>query len=983
MDEVRLFNPFLKKPRFKSYPKLSKTAKRIYKDKIKKGLDPDVFLPKDINYNKKKKQFQKRKIPVGVSNVGNLTYQQVKVASDTQGKDKISIVHNRFKNYAGQTIKVGRRYTKDGETQENEQIEDIPPMGDGFGSWWNDFSRYFIYINSENMIFDDDLNEGELPKFQAQLVFLTFDKVKITNYQQFFKDGVTNCLLTPIIDWGKQKYDEAESASSVDRYKLFVSRAEQFHQQYTDSGIPPSVIQEIADKLNITIEIDLPSTINTKVQHLRFKGKHSRRTFKFVNTRMNHVELNEVSCKNNYEEISDEEMKKLFDKLKEEGKFFLWKKTAGGMLKQINTLNKVFIPEANSYAQELEEFEENNGLNNYRINYYDNPCLGEFIQDALNHNCSLILNDNYDESELKHIDMSKSYSRGMDCVCYEGYLAKVTDFRFTDKIMGIGIYQIRKINYGDSVIAERIKKLKILRPYNSYPSPELKYYQSMGITFDIIGGCWGTSTDIEFHGDREEGTGMFEKMDGVSHYCRWYGVTQLTNFFERYSFICDDAVYAGLMGNLANCNIRFNYEKGEGIIEYKKKEAFNTHHFACFVNSYARINLIEQLKLIKGDIIAVQVDGIYYVGEAELTPLFKADKKITIDSISKHSKCYVDSNGKKDYNFGDGEGYYNRVEIHTGEGGCGKTHGRLIDKGLCGVCFSTTPYKLLRTKQEEYKDYNFGAVVVAQLLHSDPSIWGNYYRKYSVFVIDEASMITENQKNELIKRYDKHKLIFCGDLGFQLPPPQGIEMKIGNIPVIRWSGNKRCKCPELKKILDVLRECIEKGLECPSMDGLKFMGIDIIQKVKIDYKAEDLIIANSNVKKDFYTARYGRDEDLDIILKSHKKKLEGNISFSDKVKANNFIQLCDRFMGDGRETLEKYVILNNTEKYSRGEIVYKKIDEPGVRYEVRHGYTIHSAQGETAKNKLFIDMNGLNYDIRLIYTAFSRAEYLHQIVLIK
>ena len=74
------------------------------------------------------------------------------------------------------------------------------------------------------------------------------------------------------------------------------------------------------------------------------------------------------------------------------------------------------------------------------------------------------------------------------------------------------------------------------------------------------------------------------------------------------------------------------------------------------------------------------------------------------------------------------------------------------------------------------------------------------------------------------------------------------------------------------------------------------------------------------------------------------------------------------------------MILDNTLDYSNGQIVYEKIK--GVKSELRHGYTIHSIQGETAQNKLFIDVEKMR-DIRMMYTAFSRAQYLYQLILIK
>ena len=54
----------------------------------------------------------------------------------------------------------------------------------------------------------------------------------------------------------------------------------------------------------------------------------------------------------------------------------------------------------------------------------------------------------------------------------------------------------------------------------------------------------------------------------------------------------------------------------------------------------------------------------------------------------------------------------------------------------------------------------------------------------------------------------------------------------------------------------------------------------------------------------------------------------------------------------------------------------------GVVTKLRHGFTIHSIQGETAQDKLFIDLRGIT-DLRMLYTAISRAQYWDQIVFVR
>jgi len=212
-------------------------------------------------------------------------------------------------------------------------------------------------------------------------------------------------------------------------------------------------------------------------------------------------------------------------------------------------------------------------------------------------------------------------------------------------------------------------------------------------------------------------------------------------------------------------------------------------------------------------------------------------------------------------------------------------------------------------------------------------------------------MLNNEEKNIIIERFDKHKIIFCGDVGYQLPPvAQGDqrleefnlteEYPVNNgdwkpIPVIHHNTNFRCKDEKLKEVLDLCRLLIE----CKSKDFYKiFKYFDIIDKDEIDYKIEDLIISKTNLISDNYTEKY--------------------------------------------KHLEKYIVKNNTRDYNNGEIIFKKPEDNKVKCLIKHGFTIHIIQGETAESKLYIDINKIK-SMRMLYTAISRAQYLKQIILIK
>ena len=156
--------------------------------------------------------------------------------------------------------------------------------------------------------------------------------------------------------------------------------------------------------------------------------------------------------------------------------------------------------------------------------------------------------------------------------------------------MGLGIYYI------DNVVVDNpiLKKLNVYHSGNAYPSPELEFMSNNGVTFDIKYGCWGSGFDMDFGDDYS--SGMYEKEDDISHYCKWYGCLMKLNKKERFNFDCDDIEYAKL-NQYANtdCDIRWNNNQSNGIIEYKKKYAYHSCHIASFISSYSRITVMNQL----------------------------------------------------------------------------------------------------------------------------------------------------------------------------------------------------------------------------------------------------------------------------------------------------------------------------------------------------------------------------------------------------
>ena len=989
--KIKIYNPLTEKE--SKIDEYGRTAKKIYKYMIEEqGAEPDTILPNNLSFVNGR--FVKVKTIVDSKNVRRITYNQVRTSIGKMG-DSMSYFKKVFSAYKGQTIKIVKRYSlldldfgdfdddiNDIKISNIEQVEDadiqsIPVKG--FSKWWKNWS-VFLMIDSDEPVFGE-YNEllKDDPKKQAQLLIMTLDKVNKENYNQYFLDGITNCFFTPIKDWAINCEADSKSKSAKKRYKTINKKVDKYIEKYS-KGIPEEDMPAVCNDLQISVEIDLPSTMLNKNKYIEVESqKKALKKFRYINTRLNHIELNNVNTKDNYEEVDKHTIRAVFRKSHEKGDFILWKECKEGIT-QINTLDKIYkLKDEGGFGEAVKNFEEDFNFSDYKIEKNKNPDLTDFLDTSLNVNQSITFapecdcidpmniiidylnepddyqyekerweNPIYDHEknqqsyqekgkvyewcenlkECNHIDIRKAYTQGHNCTQYQGYLGKITDFRKTDKIVGLGIYQIKNINFNG---CEAIKKMKCLHERQAYPSPELEFYQKLGITFDITMGCWGSRFDFEFPDY------MYAKTDtGVSYYSKWYGCLMKITDKDRYNFECKDIDFAKLNAYNSDASIRYNKYEDGGIIEYDRKYQYHSYHIASFISSYARISVLEQVLRFSdiNQIVSVVVDGIYYHGEVEVGELFSDKEKKSLKN-NIHSNEYVtDCGWIRDYDCGEFR-EDNKREVHLGAGGCGKTHNNLVDKGFVNPLFVAPSWKLARNKKTEY---GIDSTTFFHTLDQDPDKWRPLHRNFSVLIVDEISMLSNEGKKKLIKRFKNHKIIFCGDVGFQLPPIEGSEFKTGKLPVFHHTKNYRCKCKKLEKRLLYLRKIIEDGWDNICIKNMiKRIGMNIIDSENIEYDVNDLILCATHEKKDKYTEKY--------------------------------------------KHLEKYSVKENTRDYCNGEIIIGPKPKK-VSCELRHAFTIHSIQGETAKNKLFIEINKMK-SVKMLYTAMSRARTLDQIVFIE
>ncbi len=848
----------------------------------------------------------------------------------------------------GRTVRI--TYLVDGMdiTNGRNQVVDftlsIPNDNDTFENFWYGAKWSFAgEDNSGSSVFEDNNYAGKI-YIRPQQSLATTDRIK-----QSFLDGLMHCVFTPILNWAKECLSKAGSESAKKRYNSKINKIAKYSKKY-DSGVPEEDIEPLCKDLNIKINISYPFSNDESKYGERLKN--ADKVFNFINTRLNHLEIGNFVINKKPESVTRDFIYSEIDRLDALNEFYYTTKDNRGY-NAVYTLTDCYSC-STDFKETLDKFEEQNGMKNMRICDIKHSELASFIKRGTHYNTSINFGSFGDVTEndnkfVKLIDQKKAYYHFKKCKFYQGFLGKITDFRATDKVQGVGLYLITKLYFGrcSKRVFKLLEKMNWFVNGNVYTSAELKLLDSLKIDYKIISGCWGIEP---FH--FEFGNEFLQKTDkkpfvdengdlcmkGISYYAKATGAWDSHNT-HSYRYIKGNNEYAQVLKNTSqNTIVKFN-DDNEICVGIPKKSISTLGHITAFILAYQRMSLLDQLLEMDIDkLIGVYVDGIYYKEHA-FNQLDTFETKEIDSTVHLSDKTFLSNifQTKPKIDYPKSRETY-KTELFIGAGGNGKTHFNLTDFGLVNLLYVAPSHKLNANKKNEY---GVAVEVLASLLTDNPE---NYKRimRYNNILFDEVSMMGNEEKIKLMQKFPSHKLIFCGDVGFQLPCISTMEepktpFKIeGFDKITEFTTNYRCKDETLLERLNSLRDCIkDKQQVVPNDFKFSFQIVDM-DYVKNNYSVEDMIISGTNKAKDQYTAL-----------------------FPDK---------------------KKWYVTKNTEYYNNGDIVIQD-EQPDKHAVIRHAYTSHSIQGETAENKLFIDCATLK-DIKAFYTAVSRARQMKQIFMV-
>ena len=134
-----------------------------------------------------------------------------------------------------------------------------------------------------------------------------------------------------------------------------------------------------------------------------------------MNTRLNHIELNEVVSSDKVETMSLDALRKLKTELDSSCTYYTYQFNTNGICK-VSTLSAQYGTK-NEYAEVVNDFEVKSGLSECKIDDIADFELSAFVKKGTHYNSttdfidieSTIFSDNF-EHDIHHIDMERAYA---------------------------------------------------------------------------------------------------------------------------------------------------------------------------------------------------------------------------------------------------------------------------------------------------------------------------------------------------------------------------------------------------------------------------------------------------------------------------------------------------------------------------------------------------------------------------------------------
>ena len=967
---------------------------------IRRSLTKDSYLAiiKDLNSRERRsrtmlaKAEDKRK----AAEVARLK-QQRRRALAPLGNELITMGGGEMKEYVAEWLKglplmfTIRATYQSGETKDITK-DSNEPNDKWFqgGHWWK------LMVESDVTIFNAEKpKRGDLAgnvmhavanmtdptrngNLTAKLELIPTNTVTGNPGTQRMRDGEKHCIFDKLKTFFQYKMEGTDSEKKAKQFGYCMRKCDTLAAKY-DGGITLDDLEQEIKCLQLTVVIH---RIDNSVK--RILNPRGDYRYNFLNNRFNHCEtlLSDTAT----QELSLLEMNEKLNELAgseyryEQGKTFI---------KRIMTADnayKLTMP----YDNMFKEFNTKIEREFFDIDYVKEKSLFEYVQQAGNHNTHMSFRVPPKNAKLKEVDCKAGYTQFKHAPVYKGFLGCVWDFcgpvSLETVFTQIGIYTVRvKATHKRYACHFQVgKSYTLTSPLIEFLSKRASESLVARVSFEVIYGVYGSHFDMDFPKEfmdkcsmktgalYKAGDAIPKDADAKPLYSLWVGATASVSTHRK---ICSNIDYR-LVQEYNNDGISMDwvydnecYEYVNGVrtlreraqemesppgygVQYLEKESSsNSPQIFAFVTDYMRQNMLYEMERInESDIYSWKVDSIVYKGDYTFRDIFRP-KKVKNDFVmSPH--IFKNVEPVTDMVFNE---IINTHTIFTGAGGTGKSEYASKMRKMMYVApmwsmnadfflkydrYSTTPQQVFGVEKGEHKCASMFEI--------------SRFRPATIY-FDEATMIDEETKQKALLLNRHIRVIFGGDFDDKGRPFQTVFQSCMNLNGLTYkpftTDYRSAAGDEIREIKQKIRAFMyEHYGDTPKL--LEYVKMllpnNIITKEEAieNYNVQDWVLASTVVNRDKWTDLLKHKGDKYYVVKHSKQ------------------DISKAFNGENCAL--------------KGHIIF----EDNKRCEIRHGFTIHSAQGKTITKKIFIDLDKMDFDYCLLYTAISRAKRLDQIYLI-
>lgn len=845
-----------------------------------------------------------------------------KTFNRSQYNTESTTMYNLCKSLAGsQFLLYVRGYDKDGD-----QIESFDAIKDASRTKptdvFYDFVFPYLFLYNAGVFENADVTEARV------IIARHTEEIPVQRLKQIFRDGGDiHCAIDPLITLWEKMEENSESPASIKRCRQVVNKLKGLRMMYPN-GVPEDMMEEVARSAHRCVVIhDIIGN-----EYMRFNAK-SPKTVYLTNTRENHLETGHIALDKQFQQVSKIELNTIIKEHEKDNVFCLY----GGNFRDadyqsIRSVRGAYAVYNEDYSI-FQEFNQSLGIRHYAIQAVKHSELNSFVKESrIIHSAPIALCSNPNELEgVQQMDITKAYTQHKYAPYYQGFLGHIQQFRklscdWTFMESHVGIYQFVVKNEPCSVL----KKLG-LRKGESYilPGPEVLYFiKKFGLAIQIKAGAWGSTFEIEYP----------EQMLENRRYCTWAGKLGSDKNKNTFQFR-GSAEWAGhLKAELGNDRVFYYKEYDMIVVDVPKTSYYTTHHILSFITSYTRINMLEAMSKVKGELVKVVLDGLYYRGSLDSYDVPHSMEK----SVIKHhgfgegwySTSSFDYTSLADYNPS-----FDGNRILAGAGGTGKSYSVFNDKGLIDPMY-VVPSHMLGRKMRNKNNCNY--ITIHKLIGLDCRPYCEDHRSPAVLFIDELTMMEGEWLEKAVKMYPGSLFLIAGDVDkkqwFQCRNGHpGQFSKIWNPSdwrYVMYEKDMRSQDEELR----VLKEKVRNAMREIFTDG-----------GQVDASRMNAIVRN----------------------------MVQTVRFDDAVK---MFSMGDTWIAGTHKTNQRLLEAGVCSGYINKMKEIVSSDEEGA---IKRGsFTIHSFQGLTIESgKVFISFDMFEY--AMLYTAISRAVRIDQLVFVQ